>query len=124
MVKPGLVAAELIAQGMKPEEVGTADCTEIIKAKEVCSECYLTCMLLRGADNGQYFQLKVDLSNDTTKGTNNYPNTIVETMRLLTDYAPLQRLQRVCNPDGEGLAFIHGEGGAPRGPRSKGEVKC
>jgi hypothetical protein len=81
-------------------------------------------MLLRGADNGRYFQLKVDLSNDMTKGADNYPKTIVETMRLLTNYVPPPRLQRVRNPDGEGLAFIQGEDGTSRGPKSKGEIEC
>ena len=86
--EPGLVAAELVAQGMKPEDVNTADCTAIIKAEEVCHKCYLSCMLLHRADNSRYFQLKVDLSKDMTKGTSNYPKTIVETMHLLTDYIP------------------------------------
>jgi hypothetical protein len=81
-------------------------------------------MLLRGADNGRYFQLKVDLSNDMTKGTDNYPKTIVETMHQLTDYVPLPRLQLVRDLDGEGLAFIQGEGGTSRSPKSKGEVEC
>ena len=36
--EPGLVVAELIAQGMKPEDVDTADCTAIITAKEVCRD--------------------------------------------------------------------------------------
>ena len=80
--------------------------------------------MLRGAENGRYFQLKVDLSNDMTKRTDNYPKTIVKTMHLLTDYVPPPRLQRVRDLDGEGLAFIQGEGGTLRGLRSKGEVKC
>ena len=79
-------------------------------------------MVLRGANNDRYFQLKVDLSNDMTKGTNNYPKTIVDTMRLLTDYIPPPRLQRMLDPDGKGLAFIQGEVGAPRGLRSNGKV--
>ncbi len=87
--EPGLMGVELIAQGMKPEDVSTADHTEVIKAKKVCSKCYLSCMLLRGTDNGRYFQLKVDLSNDMTR-IDTYPKTIVETMRLLTDYMPRQ----------------------------------
>jgi hypothetical protein len=53
--KPGLVATELIAQGMKPEDVTTADRAAIIKAEEVCRECYFSCMLLRGANNGRYY---------------------------------------------------------------------
>ena len=35
---PGLVAAELVAHGMKPEDVDTADRAAIIKAEEVCRE--------------------------------------------------------------------------------------
>jgi hypothetical protein len=81
-------------------------------------------MLLRGTDNSQYFQLKVVLSSDMTKRTDDYPKTIVETLRLLTDYAPPPRLQRACNPDGEGLAFIQGDGGTSRGSKSKSEVEC
>ena len=84
-------------------------------------------MLLRGADNSRYFQLKVDLSNDMTKGTDNFPKTIVETMRLLTNYVPLPRLQCARDPDGKGLAFVQGEGGALRGPKKDSankEVKC
>ena len=122
--EPVLVVAELIAQGMKPEDVNTADRAVIIKAEEVCHECYLSCMLLRGTDNSRYFQLKVDLSNDMTKGTDNYPKKIVETMCLLTDYVPPPRLQRMRDPDGAGLAFIQGEGSTSRGPKSKGEVEC
>ena len=121
--EPGLVAVELVVLGMKPEDVDTADRPEIIKAEEVCRKCYLSCMLLHGANNDQYFQLKVDLWNEMTKGTNNYPKTIVETMHLLTDYVPPPRLQHVRDLDSEGLVFIQGEGGAMRGPRSKGKVE-
>ncbi len=67
--KPGLVATELVAQGVKPQDIVIADYAEIKKAEEVCRECYLLCMLLREANNGRYFQLKVDLLNDITKRT-------------------------------------------------------
>jgi hypothetical protein len=109
---------------MKPKDVNTADWAAIIKAKEVCRESYLSCMLLRGTNTSLYFQLRVDPTNDTTKGTDNYPKTIVETMLLLTDYVPPPRLQRMHDPDGEGLAFIQGEGGMSRGPKNKSKVKC
>ncbi len=81
----GLVATELVTQGVKPQDVDTADCADIKKAEEVCRKCYLSCMLLRGANNSRYYQLKVDLSNDMTKGTNNFPKTMVDTMPILTD---------------------------------------
>jgi hypothetical protein len=70
--EPGLVATELVAQGVRPEDIDLADRVAIIKAEEVCRECYLSCMLIRGADNGRYFQLKVDLSNNMTKGADSY----------------------------------------------------
>jgi hypothetical protein len=50
--EPGLVATELVAQGVRPEDIDSADRATIIKAKEVFRECYFSCMLLRGADNG------------------------------------------------------------------------
>jgi hypothetical protein len=59
-----------------------------------------------------------------TQGNDNYPKTFVETLRLLTDYVPPPRLQRARDPDGEGLAFIQGDGGTSCGLKSKGEVEC
>ena len=79
-------------------------------------------MLLRGADNGRYYQFKVGLSNDMTKGIDNYPKMMGETIRMLTDYVPPPRLQHVRDPDGEGLAFDQGEGGALHGPKK--DIKC
>ena len=120
---------ELVVQGIKPKDIATTDRAAIIKAKEVCRKCYLSCMLLHGADNDRYYQSKVDLSNNMTKGTDNYLKTIVETMmRMLTDYVSPPRLQCVRDPDGKGLAFIQGEGGVPHGLRRdraiKGEIDC
>ena len=63
-------------------------------------------MSLHITNNSQYFQLKVVLSNNMKKGIDNYPKTIVKTMRLLTDYVPPLRLQSVSDSDGEELAFI------------------
>ncbi len=47
---------------------------------------------------------------------------MVETMGMLTDYVPPPRLQHVYDPDGKGLAFIQGKGGASRGPNK--DIKC
>ena len=125
--KPRLVTTELVAQGMKSQDVDTTDCADIKKAKEVCPKCYLWCMLLCRTDNSRYYQLKVDLSNNMTKGPNNFPKTMVKTMRILTDYVPLPRLQRAHNPDGDELAFVQGKDGALRGPKKDSankEVEC
>jgi hypothetical protein len=58
-------------------------------------------MILRGADNNWYFQLKVDLSNDMTKEINNFPKMIVDTVRLLTNYMDPPRLQHALDLDGK-----------------------
>ncbi len=49
-------------------------------------EQYLSGKVLQGSDNSRYYQLKTDLVNDMTKGMDNYPKTLVDTMRLITDY--------------------------------------
>jgi hypothetical protein len=126
--KLGLVAAQLVAQGVSYKDINTADQEEIVKAEAVCRECYLSCMILRGSDNSRYFQLKVDLLNNMTKGTDNFPKTIVDTVHLLTNYVALPRLQHARDLDGKGLAFVQGEGGASCGPKrddvNKGKVNC
>jgi hypothetical protein len=62
------------------------------------------------------------------KGTDIFPNMIVNTVRLLTNCMAPPRLQHACDPDGKGLAFVQGEGGAPRGPKrdsaNKGKINC
>jgi len=87
----------------------------ILKATmTTCQEQYLSVMVLRGSDNSRYYQLKTDLANDMTKGTDNYPKTLVDTMRLITDYKVPPRLQRV-QPGGEtGVAFVQDGGGAKK----------
>ena len=60
--------------------------------------------------------------NDMTKGTDNYPKMVVETMRMPTNYVPPPRLQHVHDPDGKGLAYIQGKGGASCGPKK--DIKC
>ena len=119
--EPGLVTAQLIADSIAPADVDAATSQQIEDAEKVCRESYLSCMTLRGADNIRYYQLKTDLSNAMTMGTDKFPKTIVETMHLLTDYKAPPRLQRAREPDGEGLAFVQGDGG--KRPPS-GEGKC
>ncbi len=122
------MATQLIAQGVKPKDVDTASQDKIKKAKKVGQECYLLCMILHGANNSRYFQLKNNLFNDMTKGADNFPKTIVETMLLLTNCNAPPRLQQVRNLANEGLAFVPSEGAMPcapkRGTASKDEIKC
>ena len=42
---------------------------------------------------------------------------------MLTNYKAPPRLQRVCNPDGKGLAFVQG-GGLKKDSIIKGKAKC
>jgi hypothetical protein len=67
-------------------------------------------MILHRANNSQYFQPKNHLSNNMTRGADNFPKMIVETMRPLTDYKDPSRLQQVLDMDGERLVFVQGKG--------------
>jgi len=101
--EPGLVKAELIEAGVVDEDKPTS--AELEAAYATCREQYLACMLLRGADNGRYHQLKDDLSNNMSLGKDNYPKTMVETTRLLNEYKVPPRAQRV-RENQEGVAFV------------------
>ncbi len=89
--KPRLLREQLIKQGVTAADVdktaanGGPDVAKIKKALVVTRECYLSCMILRGSDNSRFYQVKTDLQNDMTKGTNNYPKTVVETTHLLSE---------------------------------------
>ena len=51
----------------------------------------------------------MDLANDMTKGTNNYPKTMVETMQMLNDYkVSARQVQRQGQNTQEGVAFVQG----------------
>jgi hypothetical protein len=49
--EPALVATELVVHEMQAKDVNTTSQDKIKKAKKVCRECYLLCMILCGADN-------------------------------------------------------------------------
>ncbi len=76
---------KLLAQGVAEANLANPDPQQLKKVEEIIREDYLSCMLLRGADSLRYQQLKNNLANDMAKGTDNYPKTIVETMRILND---------------------------------------
>ena len=82
-------------------------------------------MLLRGSDSIRYGPLKVELANYMTKGTDNFPKTLVEAMCLLNDYKVAIRPQRAHDNPGEGMAFAQDRGGSCRGGGSGGRaVAC
>ena len=114
--EPGLLREQLIKQGVSAADVdktianGGPDETKIKKALVVTRECYLSCMILRGSDNSRFYQVKTDLQNDMTKGTDNFPKTVIKTTRLFSDYKVPPRHVRAREPDSEGVAFMQGGG--------------
>ena len=62
--EPGLVRARLIEQGVAEGDLDAPDADKLKTAKAVCCKEYLSCMILGGADNSRYYQLKTDLAND------------------------------------------------------------
>jgi hypothetical protein len=89
--KPRLLREQLIKQGVSAVDVdktvanGGPNAAKIKKALVVTRECYLSCMILRGSDNIRFYQVKTNLQNEMTKGTDNFPKTVVQTTRLLSD---------------------------------------
>ncbi len=114
--EPGLLKEQLIKQGVSAAEVdktvanGGPDAAEIKKALVVTRKCYLSCMILRGSDNSRFYQVKTDLQNDMTKGTDNFPKTVVQMTCLLSNYKVPPRHVRSREPDSEGVAFVQGAG--------------
>jgi hypothetical protein len=56
-----------------------------------------------------------------TKGSNNFPETIVDVVQLLNNYKVPMRHQHNQEPDGNSVAFVQGDGW-PAAPKS--EIKC
>jgi hypothetical protein len=90
--EPGLLREQLIKQGVTAADVDKTtansgpNMAKIKKALVVTRKCYLSCMILRGSDNSRFYRVKTNLQNDMTKGTDNYPKTVVKTTRLLSKY--------------------------------------
>jgi hypothetical protein len=69
--EPGQIRAQLLAQMVAEANLTNHDTQQLKKAEEICQEEYLLCMLLCRADSLRYQQLKNNLANDMTKGTDN-----------------------------------------------------
>jgi hypothetical protein len=123
--EPGLVRAQLSKQGVALADLDNPDPKELKDAKTMCHEEYLLCMILRGADQSRYAKLKDNLSNDMTKGVDNFPKTIVEAMRLMTNYKVPLWVPRIRAEAGEGVAFVRtgGRAGEARAS-SAGTIEC
>jgi hypothetical protein len=89
--KPELLREQLIKQRVSAVDVDKTvanrgpDAAKIKKVLVVTCECYLSCMILRGSDNSRFYQVKTNLQNDMTKGTDNFPKTVVQTTCLLSN---------------------------------------
>ncbi len=68
------------------------------------SQTNLLCMILWGADQSRYSK-KDDLSNNVTKGVDNFPKTMVEMLQLMSDYKVPVRAKCI-NENSEGMAFV------------------
>ena len=121
--EPGLVQACLteMKKSDASVDVDDPDKAHLKAAYATCRDEYLACMLLRGACQARYGQLKNDLANDMMKGSDNYPKTIVDATRMLTEYKCAIRVHRVP-PDGDGLAFVQGASGGRRKPKAKDDA--
>ncbi len=104
--KPGLIRWQLNAQGAATKDLDAPDPKELKITEAVCHKEYLSCMALHGAGQSRYGKLKDDLSNDMTKGVDNFPKTIVNTMHLMSDYKVPERAPRVRAGGNKGVAFI------------------
>lgn len=126
--EPGLVRAQLKKQeGVATADLDAPDPQQLKDAEAVCREEYLSCMVLRGADQSRYGKLKDDLSNNMTKGLDNFPKTIVEAMRLMTDHKVPARTPRVRAGGSEGVAFVQtgrATGGAAAAARRQGTTRA
>jgi hypothetical protein len=83
--KPRLVRAQLIKQNISLADQDAPNPPELKKAKAMCREKYLSSMLPCGAHQSRYLKLKDVWFNSMTKGVDNFPKTIFETMRLMND---------------------------------------
>jgi hypothetical protein len=102
----GMIRAQLMAQGVVAADLHHPNLTKLKKAKTVCWEEYLLCMILQGLDNTMFYQLKIDLANSIIMKKNEFPKTMVETQLLLNDYIMPPRQQCTKDPDRDGVTFV------------------
>jgi hypothetical protein len=124
--KPGLIKAQLTAQGVAVADLNNPDPSKLAKALEVCREEYLSCMVLQGSDNTRFYQLKINLANSMTMKKDKFLKTMVEMQHLLNNYKVPPRQLRVRGPDSNGVAFVQDDGQdlqPPTAPLTK-DINC
>ena len=64
-------------------------------------------MMLSGANNGKFWKLRKDLSNDCVKGRDNYPSTVDGMLRMINTYkVPKQQRQPNLQENEDRLVFV------------------
>ncbi len=124
--KPGLIRLQFTVQGVATKDLDTPDPKELKITEAVCHKEYLLCMVLCGANQSTYGKLKDNLSNYMTKGVDNFPKTIVNTMHLMSDYKVPKRAPRIRAGGNEGVPFVQagGAGGAAVRAASMAAINC
>ena len=99
--EPGIIDAVLKDSG-KTMMAASAD--QKAAAEAEARERYVACLIISGADNGRYKQLKDDLHNHYTMGTDKYPKTVEGAIKLLNNYKVTTI--RGYNPRGRGVENV------------------
>ncbi len=98
---------------MLAADVDMPNADKVKKALAVCRDSYLLCMIPQGSVNSRFYQLKTDLANAMMKGQDNFPMTIIKTMRLLNSYKVPARQQLVKDPNNHRVAFVQNTAALP-----------
>ena len=98
------------------------------KAKKRVKEKYLAYIFINKLDANKYGNLKKELQNDYAKGKNNYPGTVLEAYKLLTNYRYEKRngnSNYFRRGNQNALAFNQtGNNGNQNNRNNKREIKC
>jgi hypothetical protein len=78
--------------------------------REDAEECYISYTFLRQS-GAQHGNLKVDLRNDFTTGSNQYPKTHQQTLHLLDKYSKTVVVPKMTSSEGLSFAQKGGRGG-------------
>jgi hypothetical protein len=78
--------------------------------REDAEECYISYAFLHQS-GAQHGNLKVDLRNDFTRGSNRYPKTCQQTLHLLDKYSKTVVVPKTTSSEGSSFAQKGGRGG-------------
>ena len=110
--EPGLLLHQLATNrfvaGADGDFLGADNLVQIAAAKATVPETMKVAIFLDGSNLEKYKNLKNDLENDFSKGTDNYPPTLERAVRLLKKYNCFLYTKQGVNlmPNEEVVAFI------------------